>query len=114
MKYSEIPGLSNLEDEFIELTKKYAVNKHKLVTKHVNKEAKFKRGDFIYCVLGVIQVEKISWMKMFDDVTITYEGPKYRRSKGELIRTKSTPRDVFNDNGNLIKLNIKEWKIIKS
>ena len=111
MNYKDIPGIIELEEEYAELIKEYDLKKCKVVTKYVNKNTKFKKGDFVYCVLGVIKIENVKWSSFFEDIQISYEGPKYRRDKGKLIRTKSVPRDEFIDYGNIIKLNISEWKI---
>jgi hypothetical protein len=62
---------------------------HHLRQIYVEENAQFKIGDFICNVTGIIKVEKISFKDAWENVpTITYCGLRYKKVKGELIRTK--------------------------
>lgn len=61
---------------------------HELRKKFVKENAKFKKGDFIYNVTGIIKVEKIDYSVFRDTIEIVYSGYRYRKCKGMLYRTK--------------------------
>ena len=61
---------------------------HRLRLWFVEENAEFKIGDFIYNVTGIIKVDKITYEMFGNEPVIVYKGLRYKKVKGELIRTK--------------------------
>lgn len=61
---------------------------HDLCQKYANDNARYSIGDFVYNVTGIIKVDKITYDKVLDNIDIAYIGLRYKRLKGELLRTK--------------------------
>lgn len=66
----------------------YELNLHKLREEYVNINKKYKHGDFVGNVTGIIKVEYITYTIFNDDIEITYIGYRYKKIKGVLYRTK--------------------------
>ena len=77
---------------------------HKLSQKYVEENAKFKPGQFIYNITGIIKIETIGY-SMFDNMPdIKYYGYRYRKLHGKLIRTKNKKFDYLRSNVSEVKL----------
>jgi len=71
-----------------EITEECNLKTHNLRTEYVEKNKKFNIGDFVFNVTGIIKVEKVSYEMSFDGIEIVYSGYRYKKNKGELLRTK--------------------------
>lgn len=84
-----------------ELYTQYKTELHKLRTEYVEKNKKFNVGDFVFNVTGIIKVEHIGYVLFFDNVQIIYYGYRYRKVKGEILRTKDNQISSLNESHNL-------------
>ena len=73
-------------------------------TQYANDNAKFKVGDYIRCVTGIIKVEKIKYQHFMGTTHIGYCGYKYWYKDKQLVRTKKKEQVCLTDYGNLIKI----------
>ena len=74
--------------------------------KYIIDNAKFKVGDFVGNVTGIIKVEKIHSDLFRGDINIIYSGYRYKKIKGSLYRTKDNKISNLNeDNLKLITNN---------
>ena len=65
----------------------YTTNLYNLRLEYAKSIAKFKVGDFIYNVTGIIKIERIGSQVMFGVPDVLYYGYKYKKAKGVLSRT---------------------------
>ena len=86
----------------------YELNLHKLKQEYVESNKKFKVGDFVGNVTGIIKVEHISYTDFRDDIEITYIGYRYRKENGVLYRTKNKKLHNFWESHNLVKIDGEE------
>ena len=84
-----------------ELYTQYKTELHKLRTEYVEKNKKFNVGDFVFNVTGIIKVERIGYELFFDNTDIVYYGYKYRKIKGEILRTKDKQISSLTESHNL-------------
>jgi hypothetical protein len=82
----------------LDLVAVYEMGLHALNQKYVEEIAEFRVGDFIYNVTGIIKVEKISYDMMFDKPQVVYYGYRYKKFKGELLKTKDKKLSKLRDN----------------
>jgi hypothetical protein len=77
-------------------------DKYQMIRKnYLSANAKFKEGDFIGCVLGIIKVETIQFVfNANEDPGIMYSGKKYRKLQGKLIPTKTNTKGHMFDYSN--------------
>ena len=71
-----------------EINEEYKLKIHRLRNEYVESNKKFNIGDFVFNVTGIIKVDKIGHEKFFNNIEIVYTGYRYRKVKGEFIRTK--------------------------
>lgn len=113
----DIPGIPKLESAYKEMMKDYKDAKKRIINSFLKKKSKFKKGDFIYNVLGVIKVEEItsSYSPKYnvESVHIIYKGYAYRRDKGRLLRTKERGYKEIHcyDSSNIKKIDLTKWKL---
>lgn len=86
----------------------FELDLHKLKQEYVESNKKFKVGDFVGNVTGIIKVEYISYTDFSDDIEITYIGYRYRKEKGVLYRTKDKKLHNFWESHNLVKIDGEE------
>ena len=72
-----------------EIKNNYEVELHNLRTEYALSNSEFKVGDFIYSVEGIIKIDEVTYEMFANRVEIIYKGLKYKKEKGNLIRTKS-------------------------
>jgi hypothetical protein len=72
-----------------EIDKEYYEKIDNLNKEYIKDNAKFKIGDFIYNVTGIIKVEYIGLGISGNKPCIEYSGYKYRKEKGILYLTKT-------------------------
>ena len=77
MKYKQ----SDLDAEYIS-------NLHERRLQYVLDNAKFKVGDFIGNVTGIIKVDRIGYDMVMGEPQIIYYGKRYKKRNFKLIRTK--------------------------
>jgi len=94
--------LNNIEKEAHE-TLKSAL--HKARTQYVLDNAKFKVGDYVRGITGIIKVESIKYDIVLGEIFIQYCGYKYWYKDKELVRTKQKEMSCFNEYG-IVKLEI--------
>lgn len=75
------------KDKFNDIRYDYHNKVHHLRKEFVKKNAKYKIGDFIQNVTGIIKVETISYEIVKDEIYIAYFGKKYKKRNGVLTRT---------------------------
>jgi hypothetical protein len=79
---------------------------HKARTQYMNDNAKFKVGDYIKGITGIIKVESIRYYMCMGEIFIQYCGYKYWYKDKEIVRTKQKNMSYLTDYGNLIKLEL--------
>jgi hypothetical protein len=80
---------------------------HKARTQYVNDNARFKVGDYVKGITGIIKVESIKYDMYMDKICIQYCGYKYWYKDKEIVRTKQKGMSCLTDyDNNLIKLEI--------
>lgn len=79
---------------------------HKARTQYVNDNARFKVGDYVRGITGIIKVESIKYYLFMGETHIEYCGYKYWYKDKQLVRTKNKNIVCIVDYGNLIKLEI--------
>jgi hypothetical protein len=57
---------------------------------YVHENAKFKIGDFIGNVTGIIRIQNVGYEVTNAHIEIKYSGYRYKKVNGELIRTKDS------------------------
>ncbi|MFA5366688.1 MAG: hypothetical protein WC333_02290 [Dehalococcoidia bacterium] len=57
---------------------------------YIDDNAKFKKGDFVGNVTGIIKVEEIYCINYCSKLQIVYKGIKYHKTKGFLIKNKDS------------------------
>jgi hypothetical protein len=82
----------------------YELQLHKLKQEYVNSNKKYKVGDFVGNVTGIIKVQFISYTDFMDNIEITYIGYSYRKEKGVLYRTNEKKLYNFWESHNLVKI----------
>lgn len=75
---------------------------------YIKDKSKFNVGDFIYNVTGIIKVDKITSERFLNDIEIIYQGYRYRKIKGELVRTKSNSISSMWESHDLKSLTVKQ------
>lgn len=105
--------MNPLEYKFLmeNLIEDFTKKKQELQQKYVDSNAKFKVGDFIENVCGIIKVEEIDYTMSFDIPHIVYKGTAFRKEKGKLIKTKQKTKKILNEYGGLKKIDLKKWKL---
>lgn len=73
-------------------------------TQYANDNAKFKVGDYIRCVTGIIRVEEIKYQNFMGTTHIGYCGYKYWYKDKQLVRTKKQEQVCLTDFENLVKI----------
>lgn len=71
---------------------------------YANDNAKFKVGDYIRCVTGIIRVEEIKYQNFMGTTNIGYCGYKYWYKDKQLVRTKKQEQVCLTDFENLVKI----------
>jgi len=71
------------------LEKQFQKDKQDLCLSYVQENAKFKIGEFIQNVTGIIQIESISFVLVSGEPKIKYIGKRFWNNKGVLIPTKT-------------------------
>lgn len=61
---------------------------HTIRMNYAHTNAKFKVGDFIYNVTGIIKVKEITYKSNKFGTEVYYKGYRYKKNKGILSRTK--------------------------
>lgn len=84
-----------------DLYTQYKTELHKLRTEYVENNKKFNIGDFVFNVTGIIKVERIGYVMFFDNTEIVYYGYRYRKVKGENLRTKDKVISSLSESNNL-------------
>ncbi len=96
-------------EEFIKLElrikKEYEIKLYNLRQDFVEANNEFKVGDFIYNVTGIIKIEKIGHESIDGYTTIVYRGYRYRKIKGELLRTKDPKLSSLRYEAKRVKIN---------
>ena len=62
---------------------------------------KFNDGEFVYCILGIIKIEKAVLENFLNVLEIGYSGYRYRKVNGKLFRTKNKELATFWEYSNL-------------
>jgi hypothetical protein len=97
-------NIDEYKSKVLDLEAKYNIALHKLNQSYVEENAEFKKGDFIYNVTGIIKVEKISYDIMFGVPEVIYYGYRYKKHKGEILRTKD--KKLSKLRSNIKKINV--------
>lgn len=98
MTAEELQGIERQAYERLELSL------HKARTQYAQKNAKFKLGDYIRSVTGIIKVDEIKYQFFMGTTHIGYCGYKYWYKDKQLVRTKKKEQVCLTDYGNLIKI----------
>ena len=80
-----IDEYKNFEDEMLE---RHRFELHKLRSEYVATNKKFRIGDFVYNVTGIIRVESVSYKMFLGNIEIQYHGFRYKKQNGAVSRTK--------------------------
>jgi hypothetical protein len=98
---------TEFHSEELKLKEQYLEGLHDLRTKYVNSNAKYRVGDFIRCVTGIIKIEDIRYQLMDDDVQIVYCGYKYQYKNKELQKILNKDKVcISEDPSKLLLINI--------
>jgi len=81
----------NLDDEYMN-------NVRERRLQYVLNNAKFKVGDFIRNVTGIIKVDRIDYDMMRGEPQIIYYGKRYKKLHGKLLRTKDKKESSLREN----------------
>lgn len=103
--------LKEFRERLEKLNDEHSRNKQELQQDFVDSNAKFKVGDFIESVCGIIKVEEVTYSTCFDIPHILYRGYSYRKNKGRLIKTKQKTKKALNEYGSIKKVDLEKWKI---
>lgn len=89
-----------------EVNRLHEVEKHFIYQKYVEENARFKIGDIIGNVIGILKVEKISYnvSEQFRNIEIVYQGRRYKKNKGVLSPTKNNAYHEITDYNNVLKI----------
>jgi hypothetical protein len=66
----------------------YKAKLHKLRLDYVKGLAKFREGEFVCNVTGIIKIEHIAYVMVSSTPTLIYAGYRYKKENGILTRTK--------------------------
>jgi hypothetical protein len=83
---------TELNDEIDLILSEANLNIHTLRTNYAKENAKYKKGDFIKNVTGIIKIDSIGYNTLHNTTDITYTGYPYKMIKGILTRTKDTKK----------------------
>jgi len=76
--------------EYKELKADFELEKYKLRKKYTSEMARFKVGDFVGNVTGIIKIDNVTCDVHKDGtLSVVYTGLRYKKIKGKLERTKS-------------------------
>lgn len=100
MTIEELQTIEKLAYEILEDTL------HSARTKYALDNARFKVGDYIRSVTGIIKVDEIKYDSFMGTTHIGYCGYKYWYKDKQLVRTKKKEQVCLTDYGNLIKIEL--------
>lgn len=88
------------------LLSEYQRKLHDLRKSYVESSSRFKVGDFILSLTGIIRIDTVSYI-VGDEVTITYCGLRYRLEGGLLVKDKRGEPVCIEDHDNLVLVDSK-------
>lgn len=71
-----------------EINEECQIKLHNLRLDFVEQNRKYNIGDFVFNVTGIIKVDYIGYEMFREGIEIVYSGYRYKKNKGEIIRTK--------------------------
>ncbi len=86
--------------ELEDLKKELKDLKKELKEKYIKKNEKFKKGDIIQGITGIIKVEKIDLdiFEKYKNINFIYTGTPFKKIKNKLLRTKQTIKSITDYN----------------
>lgn len=93
--------------EIDRINRLHEVEKGFVYQRYVEENARFKIGDIVGNVIGMLKVEEITYKvhEKFQSIEIVYKGRRYKKNKGVLSPTKTNPSHEITDyNNNSLKL----------
>lgn len=100
MTLEELKQIENESYKMLELTL------YKARAQYAIDNARFKVGDYVRSVTGIIKVETIKHETFINETHIVYCGYKYWYKDKQLVRTQKKEQVCITDYGNLIKVEL--------
>jgi len=98
MGFMNIQEYKSLENE---INKEYELKINQLRNDYVEKNRKYNVGDFVYNVTGIIKIERVGYEVFWNNIEIVYYGYRYKKLKGELLRTKDNKLSCISESNGL-------------
>jgi hypothetical protein len=88
--------------EIDRINRVHEAEKHFIYQRYVEENARFKIGDIVGNIIGILKVEKIIYRvhERFKSIEIAYKGRRYKKNKGVLSPTKNNPKHEITDYDN--------------